>query len=282
MRKLLFVLMVTMMISCAGEPETFDELVKAGERSFVSGDYFQARGYLSGALKQKHSDRRLLYLLGLTFSRELMYDSAAFYLGRADILYPADREINTALYEAAVNSGDFETARKALRVLITTGDPIDNHLETLAKLSLEIEDISSAHYYYRQLLAREPDNPNRYIQVGNTAADLGSLSVAIELVDSAIEKFGPNESFLANKGTYLAAQLRYSDAEQIFRSLLADDTAAVAYQLNLASVLAAQDTRAKRQEALKLFREVRTVFGENKLMDSTIRVLEAEFGKSSD
>ena len=282
MRKLLFVLTVTMMISCAGEPETFDELVKAGERSFVDGDYFKARGYLSGALKQKPSDRQVLYLLGLTYSRELMYDSAAFYLGRADILYPGDREINTALYEATINCEDFKAARNALRTLIATGDPIDNHLETLAKLSLEIEDISFAHHYYLQLLEREPDNPNRYVQVGNTAADLGSLSVAIEIVDSAIEKFGPNESFLANKGTYLAAQRKYSEAEQIFRSLLADDTAAVAYQLNLASVLAEQDKRAKRQEALKLFREVRATLGANRLVDSTIRVLEAEFGESSD
>ncbi len=282
MRKLLFVLTVTMMISCAGEPETFDELVKAGERSFISGDYFKARGYLSGALKQKPSDRQVLYLLGLTFSRELMYDSAAFYLGRADILYPADREINTALYEAALNCEDFKVARKALRTLVATGDPTDNHLEALAELSLEMEDISFAHHYYRQLLEREPDNPNRYVQVGNTAADLGSLSIAIEIVDSAIEKFGPNESFLANKGTYLAAQRKYSEAEQIFRSLLADDTAAVAYQLNLASVLAEQDKRAKRQEALKLFREVRATLGAHRLVDSTIQVLEAEFGKSSD
>ncbi len=282
MRKLLFVLTVTMMISCAGEPETFDELVKAGERSFVDGDYFKARGYLSGALKQKPSDRQVLYLLGLTYSREMMYDSAAFYLGRADILYPGDREINVALYEAAINCQDFETARKALRALITAGDPIDNHLETLAKLSLEIEDISFAHYYYRELLEREPDNPNRYVQVGNTAADLGSLSVAIEIVDRAIEKFGPNESFLANKGTYLASQGKYSEAEQVFRSLLADDTAAVAYQLNLASVLAEQDKRSKRREALKLFREVRTALRDNRLVDSTIRVLEAELGESSD
>lgn len=282
MRKLLFVLTVTMMISCAGEPETFEELVKAGGRSFVDGDYFKARGYLSGALKQKPSDRQVLYLLGLTYSRELMYDSAAFYLGRADILYPGDREINTALYEATINCEDFKAARNALRTLIATGDPIDNHLETLAKLSLEIEDISFAHHYYLQLLEREPDNPNRYVQVGNTAADLGSLSVAIEIVDSAIEKFGPNESFLANKGTYLAAQRKYSEAEPIFRSLLADDTAVVAYQLNLASVLAAQDKRAKRQEALKLFREVRATLGAHRLVDSTIQVLEAEFGKSSD
>ncbi|MCK4461104.1 MAG: hypothetical protein KAW46_04835 [candidate division Zixibacteria bacterium] len=282
MRKLLFVLTMAMMISCAGEPETFEELAKAGERSFIGGDYFKARGYLSGALELKPSDRQALYLLGLTYSRELMYDSAAFYLGRADILYPNDHEINIALYEAALNGGDFKAAREALRVLVVTGDPMGNHLEALAELSIQIEDISFAHYYYRQLLEREPDNPDRYVQVGNTAADLGSLSVAIEIVDSAIEKFGPNESFLANKGTYLAAQRKYPQAEQIFRSLLADDTTSAAHQLNLASVLAAQDTRAKRQEALKLFREVRATLGAHRLVDSTIQVLEAEFRESSD
>jgi tetratricopeptide (TPR) repeat protein len=279
MRKLLFLLTLMLVISCAKEPETFDELVNAGERAFVDADYFKARGYLAAAVKQKPSDRRLLYLLGLTYSRELMYDSATFYLGRADVLYPNDREINQALYEAALNCEEYKYARDALRVLVKLGDPEDQHLEMLAGLSLQIEDLPFAHYYYRQLLIREPDNPNRYVQVGNTAADIGSLQIAIAMVDSAIEKFGPNESFLSNKGTYLAAQRKYPESEAIFRSLLAEDSTVSAYRLNLASVLAGQSDPAKRREALSILRQLRTTIGTEPIIDSTIQALEGEFGE---
>jgi len=282
MRGFPFFIAIALLISCAKEPETFDELVQAGERSFVDADYYQARVYLNRAIKQKPSDRRLLYLLGLTYSRELMYDSAAFYLGRADVLYPEDREINTALYEAALNSEDYKAARKALRILVKTGDPIEQHLEMLAGLSLQIEDLPFAHHYYRQLLEHEPENPDRYVQVANTAADIGSLEVALALVDSAIEKFGPNESFLSNKGTYLAAQRMYPQSEAIFRSLLTEDSTIPAYRLNLASSLAGQNDPAKKREALRIFRELRSSLSDEPLVDSTIRALEAELGEETD
>lgn len=267
-----------LILACASEPETFDERLKAGEHAFVSGDYFKARGYLLQALNEKPSDRGLLYLLGLTYSRELMYDSAAFYLGRANTLYPDDREINLGLYDAALNVEDWESARAALRVLVETGDPVESHLETLAELSLQMEDLPWAHYYYGQLLEREQDNPNRWIQVANTAADMGSLFVALELLDSAVEMFGPNETFLSNKGIYYAALKRYPESEDIFRALILADSTAIAYRINLASALASQDEPQKKREALELYRLAQDVLGADARMDSLIEVLEEEIG----
>lgn len=267
-----------LILACASEPETFDERLKAGEHAFVSGDYFKARGYLLQALNEKPSDRGLLYLLGLTYSRELMYDSAAFYLGRANTLYPDDREINLGLYDAALNVEDWESARAALRVLVETGDPVESHLETLAELSLQMEDLPWAHYYYGQLLEREQDNPNRWIQVANTAADMGSLFVALELLDSAVGKFGPNETFLSNKGIYYAALKRYPESEDIFRALILADSTAIAYRINLASALASQDEPQKKREALELYRLAQDVLGADARMDSLIEVLEEEIG----
>lgn len=267
-----------LILACASEPETFDERLKAGERAFVSGDYFKARGYLLQALNEKPSDRGLLYLLGLTYSRELMYDSAAFYLGRANTLYPDDREINLGLYDAALNVEDWESARAALRVLVETGDPVESHLETLAELSLQMEDLPWAHYYYGQLLEKEPDNPDRWVQVANTAADMGSLQVAMGIVDSAVEKFGPNETFLSNKGIYHAVLKQYTESEKIFRSLILSDSTAIAYRMNLASALASQDDPQKKREALELYRMVHDVLGADVRMDSLIEVLESEIG----
>ena len=278
---LLPIIAAILILACASEPETFDERLTAGERAFVNGEFFKARGYLLQALNEKPSDRRLLYLLGLTFSRELMYDSAAFYLGRANTLYPDDREINLSLYEAAQNINDWESARAALRVLIATGDPEEDHLEKLAELSLQIEDLPWAHYYYGQLREKEPDNPNRWVQVANTAADLGSLQVAIGIVDGAVEKFGPNESFLANKGIYYAALKQYPKSEEIFRSLISSDSTAIAYRINLASVLASQDDSRKKREALQIYRMVRDALGADVWVDSLIDGLESELGETN-
>lgn len=280
MHRLIFLSMsaALLILACASEPETFDERLKAGERAFVSGDYFKARGYLLQALNEKPSDRGLLYLLGLTYSRELMYDSAAFYLGRANTLYPDDREINLGLYDAALNVEDWESARAALRVLVETGDPVESHLETLAELSLQMEDLPWAHYYYGQLLEKEPDNPDRWVQVANTAADMGSLQVAMGIVDSAVEKFGPNETFLSNKGIYHAVLKQYTESEEIFRSLILSDSTAIAYRMNLASALASQDDPQKKREALELYRMVHDVLGADVRMDSLIEVLESEIG----
>ena len=279
-RLILLALSATILIlACASEPETFDERLKAGEHAFVSGEFFKARGYLLQALKEKPSDRHLLYLLGLTYSRELMYDSAAFYLGRANTLYPNDREINLGLYDAALNVEDWESARAALRVLVKTGDPVESRLEMLAELSLQMEDLPWGHYYYGQLLEREPDNPDRWVQVANTAADMGSLFVALDLLDSAVERFGPNETFLSNKGIYYAVLQRYPESEEIFRSLILSDSTAIAYRINLASALASQDDPQKKREALELYRLVHDVLGADARMDSLIEVLESEVGE---
>lgn len=283
MHRLLLIPLIAaiLILACASEPETFDERLKAGERAFVGGEYFKARGYLLQALQEKPSDRHPLYLLGLTYSRELMYDSAAYYLGRANILYPDDREINLGLYEAALNIEDWESARAALRVLVKTGDPVESHLETLAELSLQMEDLPWAHYYYGQLLNKESDNPNRWIQTANTAADMGSLFVAIDLLDSAIEEFGPNESFLANKGIYHAVLGQYPESEKIFRSLIVADTTAIAYRINLASALASQPDKQKKREALSLYFLARDVLGADSRLDSLIGVLETELGDTN-
>ncbi|MDH4035312.1 MAG: hypothetical protein OEV80_16085, partial [candidate division Zixibacteria bacterium] len=171
-----------------------------------------------------------------------------------------------------------EAARAALRVMVETGDPIQSHLEELAELSIQMEDLSWAHYYFGQLMQSEPDNPNRWVQTANTAADMGSLYVAIDLVDSAIAKFGPNESFLANKGIYYAVLHQYTKSEEIFRSLILADSTAIAYRINLASALASQDKPQKKREALQIFRMVRNAVGPDAQLDSLIDVLESEVG----
>jgi len=277
MIRILPLLLVGLLLACAEEPETIEEYTKAGERAFVDADYVKAREYLLVALHSKPSDRTLLYLVGVAYQRELMHDSAVFYLKRADLLYPKDREINLELYEACLGAGEWKLARDALRLLVKTGDDESDRLPMLAELSVGIEDFVFAYYYFRQLLERDPGVPDNYIQVANAAAELGSLTVAIAVIDSAIEEFGPKDEFLANKGTYFAAKKDYATSEKIFRALLEHDSTALPYRLNLANALASQASAAKKQEAYEIYLDLQPVVGSNFRVDSMLETLERDF-----
>ncbi|MEA3296504.1 MAG: hypothetical protein U9R56_01410 [candidate division Zixibacteria bacterium] len=274
MKKIILLALVGLLFFCSREPETIEEYIKAGEKSFVDEEYQQARRYFSQALARTPSDRNLLYLMGVAYYRELMNDSAIVYLKRADLLFPNDREINLALYEASISSDDYKNARDALKVLVKTGDPIDSHLDELASLSISLKDFPYAYHYYRQLLKREPENPNRYLQVANTAAEIGSLDISMAVIDSAIEEFGQIEQFMANKGLYHAVRKDYITSEEIFRSLIAKDSTALTYRLNLANVLNSQNSTKKKREALQIYINFRDETGSEQWLDSLISSLE--------
>ena len=62
MKQFFFVLLLFTVISgCSRQPQSFDELVRAGKTAFVNGQYPQARTFLLKAIEEKSSDRDALY-----------------------------------------------------------------------------------------------------------------------------------------------------------------------------------------------------------------------------
>ena len=94
---ILLIWLAGLIVGCGGGPNSFDEYKAAGMRAFTDNNYGKAREYLKEALKLNQSDKDVLYFLGMAFKREYYYDSALFYLKRADILYPQDREVSLVL-----------------------------------------------------------------------------------------------------------------------------------------------------------------------------------------
>ncbi len=274
MKRILWLALIAVLISCAKEPQTFEELTAAGNKAFLDEDYLEARTHFLKALQQKPTDRATLYFCGLSYFRDVMYDSAAFYLKRADLIHPDDREINLALYPACFNGEDWECARKSLRTLIKTGDSEDDHLVDLANLSVNMSDFPYALYYYKALHRKDPENIDYYFQISNAAAEIGSLGVSIAFMDTAEEEFGPRDGIYLNRGTYLAADKDYPAAEKEFRRLLALDTTSVVARVNLANVLASQSADAKQQEAYDLYKELPEDMLSEPFIDSTLRSLE--------
>jgi len=277
MRKFMFaILLVGFLCGCSKEPQTVDELSRAGEEAFDNHEYARARKYLSKAVAQKPSDRHLLYLLGISYQRDFLYDSAFHYLKRLDLLFPGDREVNLQLYKIAKTVKEWKSAIKAIHVLVKTGDPGEQYHAELADLNLKIENYKVAYYFYRKLLEADPSNPNYYLLVANLAAQLDSLDISLAVVDSALERFGDRDEFLVNKGLYLAAMKRYEESEASFRYLLAKDSSSLPAKLNLANTLATQDDRAKKREALQLYLQLRPMADEVLRLDSLIGALREE------
>lgn len=267
------------LLGCGKEPQTLEELIQAGEKAFLEEDYTKARKYLAKAIEQKPSDRHLLFLLGTSCQRDYLYDSAFYYLKRLDLLYPDDREINQQLYKIAPQVQEWNSAIQAIQVLIKTGDPEEKYYRDLAELNLRIQNFEVSYHYFRKLHARDTTDADLYLKVANLATDLDSFDVAIAVIDTAIERFGRNNEFLLNKGLYLAAARRYAEAEKILRELVARDSTAMPFQINLAHVLASQNNRAKKEEALAIYQKIRTQVADIFQVDSLIAKLQEELSR---
>lgn len=280
MRKLLQVaaLMVIVCAGCSKEPQSVDEMREAGKRAYVSQQFDTARQYLGKVVAQNPRDRQGLYFLGLAYSQDLKYDSALYYLGRADLLYPNDRETNLELYRIGMTTGEAEVAVKAINVLIATGDPAANYYEDLAQMHVKQEKYYIANRYFRLLLEQEPDNPQRYLDASSSLAQIDSLDLALDIIDSALVRFGPRPELRLNKALFLVAEDRYAEGERILRELVASDTANVSYKINLAHTLGLQDDKHKRREAYDLYLQLKGRVSQEFAIDSLLSVLQAELG----
>ena len=259
---------------CEKKPSTVDEFRQQGIEAFLNNDFKTARDLLTQGLKKASSDRDMLYFLGMAYKRDFMYDSAMFYLRRSALLHQNDREVATALYEVARRLRQWQIAQSALGTLIATGDPETEHLAELADLSKELDHPLNQFFYLRKYLALFPDDSMRYIQAANTAMILDSAAIGMALVDSGIARFGESPKWLATRAVLLGGLGKYDEGVKMLRSLLADDTGSVSLKLNLANMLAVQESKSKRREALKLYREIQPDLAESYPIDSIISVTE--------
>lgn len=277
MKKLTALLLITStLFGCSGEPQSVEQLVNAGEKAIVAGDYAHARDYLSKAVARQPSDQHILYLLGISYRRDFLYDSAYYYLKRADLLHPGDREVNLELHRVAAVLQEWKSAVQAIHVLIETGDSEEMYIADLADLNLRLDNFSVAYHYYRRLSQIQPDNVQIWQHVVNLAAQLDSLEIALRVVDSALERFGRQDGLLISKALCLAASGDYDRSEAIFRSLVAQDTTSVGARINLAHTLSSQNSQAKKREALQLYLQVQSQADKSLKIDSLIEVLTEE------
>ncbi len=263
------------LIGCGSD--SVEELHTAGKEAYDKRDYAQAREYFLRAITQETTDRDLLYDCALAYRQDYRFDSAMYYLKRADLMHHDDREINEQIREVAIALGDWQNAIDAIETLARLGDGHEPYYAELADLWLRNGHQGRAFYWARRALQSSPDNPAMYLQTATWAATYDSMSVAFELLDSAIEKFGPLDQFVVNKALFLSYAGEHRKAEGLLRPLVQrDDPPIPTLQLNLANILVAQPSRAKKEEALELYEELRPILSVEYPIDSMIQAVRTE------
>jgi len=279
-KSVLSLLLLATVVSLGGcsSPETVEELRTAGKEAYLDEKFQEAREYFIQALAQQPSDQDLLYFLASAYQRDSMYDSALFYLQRSNLLFPKDRETNERILKIAVLLEAWEDAISAVNVIAELDGNVDAHAGELMMLWGNKGSPINALYWAKRALAREPDNLQWYLGVAQNAIPCDSFDLGLATLDSALNRFDSTytDALMVQKGIMFAEGGRHVEAERIFRGFVASDSSSTVYRHYLANSLAPQDSRAKKEEALALFRELRAVVSAEMQIDSTIAQLERE------
>ena len=267
-------LLAAVALAGCGDGDSIEDLLKAGNEAYEKRDYAEARGFYLRGLEIDNKSRDLLVACGKAYRQDYMLDSAIYYLKRADLMQREDREINEQIREVAQELGDWQNAIDAIEALGRLDGTMEPYHVELADLRLKNNQPGRAFYHARQALLSSPDIPGLYIQTSSMAVTYDSVEVAIEILDAAIAKFGPLDQFVVNRAMLLAYSGNFVQAEVALREVInQSEIPQPGLKMNLANVLAAQPQRAKKEEALSLYGEIRDVVSSDFPVDSLMQAL---------
>lgn len=266
------------LLGCSGGPKTVDEFLAAAKNSYEQGNYFEARKYLAQAIKLKPTDKEVIYQMGRNYAAENMYDSAFAHLSRADKLYPNDRRINELLHDMCVETEHWQEAIQALFALSRTGDPPEMHYKEIAEHAKQGKIGNMAEFYFGKLVEQYPDSMMYYVSQAEGAYWMEEPDKSAEIITEAIKRLGDRPLLLSELGKYYGLNGNLDEAEKTLRILVAKDSTII-NQLQLATTLAFQKSRSKKEEAYALFKKLRDKSPDMSRVDSILSSLEKELTK---
>jgi len=271
-------MMLALLAACGGD--SVEKLRTEGKEYYEEGNYGEARKRFVAALAQTPGDQDLLFHAGLAYQRDYMYDSAIYYLKRADILNPNNREINEKIYEVANKLADYPNVFSAITVLAETGDGYDRYYEELSSLFDKQNEPGKAFYWARKATARGTDDAEIYLTAARRAADYDSTEVALALLDTAMTKWPDDPRFPGIKGLVYYHTGKLLAAEMILRPLAESAPPGVeSFRFDLARVLVDQDSRAKKQEGLAMLEKLQPLMPPGNPIDSVIADVRRQLGR---
>jgi len=268
------VIVSVLIVSCAKE-KTAEDYAALADKSSADGDYYKARKHLAKAIKLKPTDKNIIIQYSKVYSAQNMFDSAFANLSRADKLYPGDREINRLLHEMSVKTENWHAAIQTQLVLAQPGDSLEFYFRRIGEYALKDSSGHIAYYYYGQLVEFQPDSLSHYLNQAEGGLISGEPQNSVEVLKAANKRFGDLPEILSALGRLHSVMGNLSEAERSYRLLVKKDASTV-NQLQLATILAMQDKRAKKEEAFAMFKKLRLETTNFARVDSILRVLENE------
>lgn len=263
-------------INCGKSDKEFAARRGEGLKAFESGDYNKAVNLFKEAYLIKPSDRDILVDLGRTFKKLSLYDSALAYFKRGKILYNSDRSINKEILDLSIGANDTKGALLAIATLISTGDNERMYWPLLAELNYREKNYTLAVHYYQLLLKENPREPNNYLLLSGVLSQIGQFEESNGILTLAIQSFGPSPEFCTNMAINYMNLKNLAKAEEYMRMSLRLDPNSIPIWINLANLLGEQNDKAKKKEALEIYKKYRIGAPEGFKIDSLIGVLENE------
>jgi len=261
---------------CSGEKGNVEEFKRNGDIAFRAGDINRAINLFREGLEIKPSDRDLLFNTGICFKRLDMLDSALVYFRRAKVLYRHDRQVNQELVHLCPIFGDYDCGINAIATLVALGDNEKIYWSRLAELYYRKGEMAMAAKYYKLMIADNPDNQQTYLLLATTLAQMGKTDESNAFLQAAIDRFGPSQEAYTNMAVNYITKKDMKKAEEYFRKSLALKPDNVPVWINLANVLSSTDSRAKKLEALEIYKKYREQTPAIYNLDSLIPALEQE------
>lgn len=261
---------------CFSKEERFARFKQAGQDAFARGEFRMARQKFLGALELSSSDRDILYMIGLSYRRDNIFDSAQLFLKRAELYHPGDTAILHALYETAMITRSWQVALDAILALLNTGEPLEQHIDQMVPLYRLLEFPSPVAFYLRQLVEKFPDSLRFRRDLVRVLCELDSVPIANRVLDTAFGDFGEIPPLIVSRAELFVFENRLAEAADVYRYLIRTDSLwATQYTFFLANTLMLQARPETMREAVRLYQEIRPVFYNQPLLDSVLHVADS-------
>ncbi|UCD17178.1 MAG: tetratricopeptide repeat protein [Candidatus Zixiibacteriota bacterium] len=265
-------------VQCGKRTQDIDELKEDAALALDGGDFSRALSSYRRAYRLEPSDRDVLFGLGMAYKRILMPESALVYFRRAKILYRHDRAVNRELLQLCPAAEDYQCAINAINALIATGDNERMYWPLLADYYYRVQDFAAAVKYYQLLIAENQDDRLYYLHLSGALSYMQDFEQSNEILLQAVERFGPTGETLANIAVNYINLKQFDLAEKYFRESLQFNPDHVPTWINLANVLSSRESRAKKQEALEIYKRYKPQTPAFYNIDSLIKAMEIELG----
>jgi len=219
MRQLLLIIfsfvLLFICVGC-GEKLTPEERVVRLRRLVDEEKFDEARRHVGILLRERPTDRVVLYLSGKVYYAQKVLDSALTVAKQYTDLFPDDIEGFKFQYQVAEELNDYESQIWAVSQLRYLENNNRKYLPRIAELNLLMNKPGMAEEVCKDILEYDPGNTQVMFTLAAALAGMDKLDSAIIVMEELNRRHPNKMEILFNLGNYLASTERYEEARKVF------------------------------------------------------------------